>query len=201
MITLDTALRQGGVEIALLVLADEHHLDGLDALLNDERVARWLGGKRTRETLLATIQKERQHFVDHGFAPWVVLDRRTGEVMGRGGLRRVELFGHPEVELFYAVAPPRMRTGLATLIATRALGLGFRELGLDSVVALTMETNQASQRLLEKVGMVRDGTFEHTGLPHVLFRVTKEEFLEADARAFRNGEKAHVHLSGPPKRR
>lgn len=59
--------------------------------------------------------------------------------------------------------------------ATAALELGLRE--VDSVVSLTARLNLRSQRVMRRIGMRLDGTFEHPHVPanhplrpHVLFR-------------------------------
>jgi RimJ/RimL family protein N-acetyltransferase len=159
-----------------LTIPEAHHLDGLDALLNHPSVADWLGGKRERETILKAIDSERRHWEQHGFGPWVALDLTTGAVIGRGGLRRADVLGRAEVELFYAVIPSMWKKGIATAIATSALELGFSSRGLDSVIVFTAEVNRASQRVIEKLGFSRETVFEHAGLPHLLFRLTKAEF-------------------------
>ena len=45
-----------------------------------------------------------------------------------------------------------------------------RELGLAEVVAFTLAENVASRRVMERAGFALDGTVEHAGLPHVLYR-------------------------------
>src|SRR6478735_6035193 len=39
------------------------------------------------------------HWADHGFGPWVLVDRETGEFAGRGGLAWTSVEGLVEVEL------------------------------------------------------------------------------------------------------
>jgi RimJ/RimL family protein N-acetyltransferase len=43
-------------------------------------------------------------------------------------------------------------------------------LGLQSVVAITLPANRASQRVLLKAGMVYQREINHEGLRHLLFR-------------------------------
>ncbi|MCB9917378.1 MAG: GNAT family N-acetyltransferase [Planctomycetes bacterium] len=164
-----------------LVLATEAHAPGLFGLLNDEAVAPWLGGTRSLEAVVAAILAEREHFEVHGFAPWVVLDDATDQVVGRGGLRWIELLGNREVELFYAVAPSRWGRGLATSLSHVALHVGFESVGLESIVAFTTEPNLASQRVQAKLGMVHEGSFERAGLPHVLTRITRDQYRATSA--------------------
>ena len=147
------------------------NLDGLDALLNDPAVSGWLGGVRTRAAIEATIEKELAHWREHGFGPYVLVSAETREIVGRGGLRRIEVLGRQEIELFYAVKHVLWGTGLASFMVREALDQGFREHGLASVVAFTIPGNAASLRVIEKFGFAREGDFEHAGLPHVFFRL------------------------------
>ena len=156
-----------------LVVPNPGHLDGLDALLNDSAVATWLGGRRTREAIAEAIERERGHWEQHGFGPWIVLDTATHTVIGRGGIRRARVRDRDEVELFYAVAPSCWGRGIATALSRAAVDLGFQKALLDSIIAFTLESNLMSQRVSEKLGFTRETIFEHAGMPHVLFRLRK----------------------------
>jgi RimJ/RimL family protein N-acetyltransferase len=86
----------------------------------------------------------------------------------------------PAVELLYRLIPRFSAQGLATEGSFAALEFGFRELRLDTVVAFTVEANTASRRVMEKVGMVYGGEFDHPSLPessplrrHVLYSLNR----------------------------
>ena len=53
-----------------------------------------------------------------------------------------------------------MGNGYCTEAAEKLLDFGFRELGLDRVIARHLENNPASGRVMEKCGMVICGTNE-----------------------------------------
>lgn len=160
-----------------LVKPAAEHAEGLDRLLNDPQVARALGGPRSRDAILETIDAEARHWREHGFGPWVALDRATGAVIGRGGIRRAQVLGRTEVELFYAVAPVYWGRGIARGIGAAALELGLARAGLPDLVAFTTEGNLASRRVIERLGLAREGTFTHAGLPHILYRVSRGGYL------------------------
>jgi [ribosomal protein S5]-alanine N-acetyltransferase len=46
-------------------------------------------------------------------------------------------------------------------------------------VAFTLATNQASRRVMEKVGGQFESDIVHAGLPHVLYRITREAYVRA----------------------
>lgn len=109
------------------------------------------------------------HWTDHGFGPWVLLDKETGEFAGRGGLAWTAVEGLAEVELPWSIEPHLHGRGLGTEAAIAATEWA-RELGFDQVVTLTLPHNVASQRVAEKTGFSQDGECLHAGLPHLLFR-------------------------------
>lgn len=62
-------------------------------------------------------------------------------------------------ELAYWVAPDEQGNGYATDAARTVVGHGFDRLGLHKVVAKAFASNEASARVLEKIGFAREGTF------------------------------------------
>jgi RimJ/RimL family protein N-acetyltransferase len=67
------------------------------------------------------------------------------------------------------VLPAKQRQGFATEAARAALQFGFSAVGLEEIVSFTWTENQASLRVMEKLGMQRRREFESAGLPHVLY--------------------------------
>lgn len=119
-----------------------------------------------REALSAKLE----HWERHGFGLWLVLDRASGAMVGRGGLQHTSSPALNAVEVAWAIVPERWGQGLATELARAALDAAFAQLRLLEVVAMTLPDNLASRRVMEKAGLVHDGEVEHAGLPHVLYR-------------------------------
>jgi RimJ/RimL family protein N-acetyltransferase len=70
----------------------------------------------------------------------------------------------------WSIEPRLHGKGVATEAALAAADFA-RELEFDEVIALTLPTNVASQRVAEKAGFRRAGKCLHAGLPHLLFRM------------------------------
>ena len=64
---------------------------------------------------------------------------------------------HHRGELGYWIGRPFWNQGLATEAARAVLGLAFGELGLNRVQANHLPRNPASGRVMEKIGMQREG--------------------------------------------
>jgi RimJ/RimL family protein N-acetyltransferase len=116
------------------------------------------------------IEGDCAHWSDHGFGPWVLVEKESGEFAGRGGLAWTAVEGTPCIELPWSIEPRLHDRGLATEAATAAIDRAG-ELRFKEVVALVLPANLASRRVAEKVGFTRDGEVTHAGLPHLLFRL------------------------------
>lgn len=115
------------------------------------------------------VDGDRAHWHDHGFGPWVLIDKETGAFAGRGGLAWTAVDGAAEVELPWSIEPPLHGQGLATEAALAACDYA-RDLRLEQVVALVLPDNTPSRRVAEKAGFEVSGEVIHAGLPHLLFR-------------------------------
>ncbi|HET8815720.1 MAG TPA: GNAT family N-acetyltransferase [Solirubrobacterales bacterium] len=122
------------------------------------------------EAIEELVDGDCTHWADHGFGPWVLVDRETGAFAGRGGLVWTAVEATAEVELPWSIEPRLQGRGLATEAAIAATEWA-RELGFEEVIALTLPANAVSQRVAEKVGFTREREVTHAGLPHLLFRL------------------------------
>ena len=69
--------------------------------------------------------------------------------------------------------------GFATELATAMLQHAFNTLQLKSVVAITSEENQASSRVMEKIGMTLQGTTdEYFKQELILYKIERQEWLD-----------------------
>ena len=92
--------------------------------------------------------------------PWrsivrAIIDSAPGNVVGLCGV--VILRGAEEGEIWYLVEPESWGKGIATEAAKHLLDFGFGELGLHRIWATCLPENPASARVLEKVGMRKEG--------------------------------------------
>ena len=85
----------------------------------------------------------------------------SGEMIGSVGLRRRP--GEPRVaDVGFEIAPPHWGQGYGTEAARVLVGYGFSELGLHRVHAHCIGENEASARVLRRIGMRREGVMrEH----------------------------------------
>ena len=110
------------------------------------------------------------HQQRHGYSFWAVIERASGTLIGDAGLYRTPV---GEVELGYTLGAAWWGRGYATEAASRWLATAFGDLGIAEVVALAEPANAASLRVLDKLGMRRDGERIAFGRPHAVFRVRR----------------------------
>ncbi len=149
------------------------HRDELSTLLGDPRVAvtLWPGESPPNEAqLLHSLADKLDHWEHYGFGLWLLRDRDTGAVVGRGGLQHTDIGGHEEIEAGWAIAPERWGEGLATELARACTGVAFGPLELGQIVAFTLPTNLASRRVMEKSGFAYERELTYKGLSHMLYR-------------------------------
>jgi len=165
-------------------------LDALVALWSDPSVMQFLPGNRPRtvEAAQAELAFMLDHWKAHGIGAWAIFLRGQDEMIGYcylqylhpepGGVTPESLPNPNMLELAYALARKAWGRGLATEAAEAVVNYGFKEKGLEQVVAGIHCDNEASRRVLEKVGFREDPTLRFYGdCPH--FRLAAAEFREA----------------------
>jgi RimJ/RimL family protein N-acetyltransferase/GrpB-like predicted nucleotidyltransferase (UPF0157 family) len=166
------------LETPRLILTRPTEADAADLIdmHSDPRVMATLGGMRTAEQLKAINPRLMAAWQNDGFGWWIARDRLDGRFVGRGGLRRIELGGKSEVELGYGLAAEFWGQGMATELANASVASGFEVLRLNDIICFTLTTNKRSQRVMEKAGFRYERHGEHAGLPHVFYRLRREEW-------------------------
>jgi [ribosomal protein S5]-alanine N-acetyltransferase len=138
-------------------------LDLLDRLNSDPNVMRYVGGTKTRaqtEALLKTRVLE--YYEQHpGLGMWATLERATGACIGTHLLNHIQ--GETYIQVGYVLFSQYWGRGYATEMTIALLRYGFTELGLPDIFAITDLPNVASQRVLLKSGLERNGerSFAH----------------------------------------
>ncbi len=90
------------------------------------------------------------------FYDWAIVSRADSRMIGTCGFTS---FSYPSDvgEVGYVLSPAYRGRGLATEAVRAVMGFGFRELSLHRIEAHFIEGNDASRRLMERVGMTFEG--------------------------------------------
>lgn len=133
-------------------------------LLNTPTWLRYIGDRKVH-----TLDEARTYIRDRimkdyptlGFGMYLLELKETGARIGVCGLIRRE--GLPEVDLGFALHSDYEGQGYGFESASAVLQHAFHDLGMNRLIAITVEYNKSSIRLLEKLGFSLEGT---TRLPN-----------------------------------
>lgn len=153
----------------------EDDLERLYQMDGNRKLAATLGGVKSEEESLKYLHRNLSHWDENGYGLWMFYEKESGSFIGRGGLRNVEIEGNPEIEVVYALLPEFWGKGIATEIAVELTHIAAELLNLSELVAFTLVTNVASQRVMQKVGFIYERDFTYKELPHVLYRLKLKE--------------------------
>jgi len=134
-------------------------IDGTDAkfvldLLNQPSFIENIGDRNVR-----TVEQAREYiesrflpgYRQFGFGMWAVESKETGEVLGICGF--VKRDNLPDADIGFAFLPQFEGKGYAHEAAAATMLYGAETLKLPRVLAITIEKNWKSQKLLEKIGL------------------------------------------------
>jgi len=123
------------------------------------------GGQPTPRQVVENEILPRFSYYDEGspgLGFWAAIEKASGEFLGWFSFRpSVEGDAH-QAALGFRLRRAAWGRGYATEGARALIRLGFTELGVEQVTAMTYEENLASRRVMEKVGMTLSRIFHLT---------------------------------------
>ncbi|KZK95948.1 hypothetical protein PsAD46_00301 [Pseudovibrio sp. Ad46] len=181
------------IETERLVLRrwEERDLEGLVQMNADPQVMEFFPAVMSRQDSERMFERLMAKQVKYGFGTPVVEERASGRFLGFCGLG-VPTYPEPLpfdpcVEIGWRFIPGAWGRGIAQEASRIWLRFGFETLRLDEIVSFTSAINQRFEKVMQRLGMVRDASadFDHPlieeGHPlrrHVLYRLSKEKYLE-----------------------
>lgn len=143
------------IDTSRLTLRPLRHADAaaLHALFLEPQVYRYLtdGQVMPREWIDSVIADSDTTFAQHGLGLWAVFPKGSDTLIGLTGFRY--FYDPPVLELLYALMPAHWQRGLATEMASAAIDFAFTHNDIAAIRASTDAPNQASVRVMERLGM------------------------------------------------
>lgn len=119
----------------------------------DEEVCRHIPKRTTDERIKIFMIATVNYATNKKLGIWGMFNKANGEFIGSCLLR---LFDEPgKVEIGYSMDRKYWGQGIATEMAAALIEYAFTDAEVNEVVAVTTLENIASQRVLEKAGLVR----------------------------------------------
>ncbi|MFE7441214.1 GNAT family N-acetyltransferase [Streptomyces chartreusis] len=144
----------------------------------DAEVMRWIrdGSVLDEQQTRGRVQAWEREWESQGFGLFAVEIRSTGELTGFTGLSVPDFL--PAVEVGWRLGRSHWGQGLATEAAAAAVRFGFEERGLERIVSITQVGNEASERIMTKLGMhpVHETVNPTGGRPVRVFELSSDRF-------------------------
>ena len=158
-------------------------LDNLVALNSDAEVMKYFPSILTVKESEEKLNLYQQQINEKGWGFWAAEVKSTLEFVGIIGLMNPKdtLPIARNIEIGWRLTKASWGKGYATEAANTSLEYAFEVLNEPEVVAITTLNNQASKRVMERIGMHdTNSNFMHPELPsdsplaeHVLYKITK----------------------------
>lgn len=133
---------------------DARHFDGLQATNADPEVMRYISGRaETPDETRAMIARVQGRWAQRGYDWWSLLDAATGELVGAAGLYHLGQDPANEHEIGWRLRRANWGQGLASEAARTILAHAFDAVGAPAVCAIRHPDNEASRRVMERLGM------------------------------------------------
>ena len=152
---------------------------------NTPAVMKFLGGVADVETKADAQARLERYNRDFGHTFWVVERKSDGAILGFCGLKCCTDENGPfgEVEAGWRLREDAWGQGYATEAARASIDIGFTRFDAKLIIALTVQGNEPSWRLMLKLGMERkedmdfDDTMWSLGLgPVIVHAITREQW-------------------------
>lgn len=138
-------------------------VDSFYKIYSDPEITKYM------EDLYPEVEQEKQYvreYIDriyafYEFGVWTVLEKESGEVIGRAGFSYRE--GYDEPEIGYIIGVPWQRHGYAGEVCRAILEYGWDKLGFGRVQALVETENEPSLTLCDKLGFTAVEELEING--------------------------------------
>ncbi len=139
-------------------------LPKMAAINADKEVMKFFPSTQAEAKTEEFIKRMQTQFEKHGFCYFAVEILETNELIGFIGLseQTYEADFTPCVDIGWRLCKTHWGKGYATEGAKRVLQYGFEDVGLDRILSIAPVLNKASESVMQKIGMHKVTTFEHS---------------------------------------
>ncbi len=144
------------------ILQDPEVMYAYEHAFSDQEVREWL-------------ERQIKRYQDDGFGLWAVISKKTGDFMGQVGLTVQQTPLGKEVEIGWLLKRKFWHQGIATEAALGCKRYAFDVLKKKKVVSIIRDTNSASRKVAERLGMKPEFSFvKHyygMDMPHIVYSI------------------------------
>ena len=168
---------------------EEEDRKPFEAMTADPDVMRFFPKLLNKEEANRLISRFEAHMDNKGYTMWAVERKVDGVFIGFIGLLEItmEIEGQGFAEIGWRLDKQFWKQGYAVEGALACIAYAFGSLAMDELYSFTAAANQASETVMQRVGMIKIGEFEHPKLDedsplkkHVLYKISRQEKMEFD---------------------
>lgn len=156
--------------------------EGMFELDSDPQVHLYLGNNPVKDMrrVKEIIQYIRQQYMDYGIGRWAIIEKETNSFIGWTGLKfNTEVVNNRTnyYDVGYRLIKRYWGRGFATESAIPAVDYGFEKLKLTEIIGIADVRNNASRKVLEKIGLHYVGKFDLEGDQHDWLQISRDSWL------------------------
>lgn len=169
-----------------LILREVEYSDAHNMFLLDSNpeVHNYLGKRMiaSEEEGKDIVQHIKNQYIENGIGRWAAVEKSSGRFIGWSGLKLnndIEMNGYTNFyDIGYRLMPEFWGKGYATESSIASLEYGFNVLQLDTIYGITHFENEASHKVLLKIGLTLIDTFRHESEDFLLrwYEIKRENY-------------------------
>lgn len=148
-------------------------VDELVALHAEPEVMQFMGAL-DQASLIEWVQLTRRDWAERGHGRVAIIERATGRLLGRAGLKRWAQLG--ETELGWVLHPDAWGRGLASEAGRASAQWGFQNLEVPYLTAMIHPENARSIAVAKRLGMTPLRSDAFLGQAVTVYSVTRESW-------------------------
>ena len=150
--------------------------DAVCRIHSDPEVMWVYGGVFSEQQTREWMQRNLDRYVRDGVGFFAITLKNTGELIGCGGIIMQETDQGVEPEVGYQMRRDQQGKGYATEMARGCMEYAFNVLTANHIISLIRPDNMPSRRVAEKNGLIVDREMMFHDMPHLVYRLTKEQW-------------------------
>ena len=149
---------------------------GMFELDSDPKVHAYLGNRpiKTLSQAFDNINFIRQQYVEYGIGRWAVIEKQHGKFVGWSGFKLITDVINERTQYYdlgYRFISKYWGKGFATESAKASLEYGFEYLGQKEICAMADVGHEASNAILQKIGMRKLNVFDFDHVAHNFYEI------------------------------
>jgi RimJ/RimL family protein N-acetyltransferase len=171
--------------------------------MNCAQVMEHLGGPRTAEKVAESFARMADGWAQHGFSFMLVERKSDGMLIGHCGLTKIDTHAAPDalngqIQIGWTLRPDCWGQGYAQEAAQTVLDMAFTRYRARRLFGQTSQSNEASWRLMKKLGMTRRASLDYSDPdyppqdnPTIIYAMTHDAWRARQKRTWRNERAPH----------